>query len=175
MCGFHRVRRGTYFGGELIGRAEVDVRVGKLKNGKAADKDEITQEMIKDGGDRMVDWIWKLCNMAFDGVVMPEDWSSAVIVSLYKVKGERTECKNYRSISLLSVVGKIYAGLARPRVVAVRRDALDTGREGTRVLGSGGAMVGPEWGPEAGWTSMGIVGSPAARRSREEIPRTKTT
>ena len=30
------------FGGEPIGRAEVEVRVGKLKNGNAADGDEIT-------------------------------------------------------------------------------------------------------------------------------------
>ena len=36
------------------------MRVGKLKNGKAACKDEITGEMIKGGGDRVVDWIWRL-------------------------------------------------------------------------------------------------------------------
>ena len=34
-----------------------------------------------------------------------------VVVSLYKGKGERTVCKNYRDISLLSVIGKIYAGI----------------------------------------------------------------
>ena len=34
-----------------------------------------------------------------------------MIVPLYNGKGERTECKNYRGISLLSVVGKIYAGI----------------------------------------------------------------
>ena len=56
----------------------------------------------------MVDWIFRLCNMAFESV--PEDWRSTVIVLLYKGKGERTECKNYRGISL-SVVGKIYAGI----------------------------------------------------------------
>ena len=44
------------FGGEPTGRAEVEVRVVKLK-GKAAGKDEITGEMIKGGGDRVVDWI----------------------------------------------------------------------------------------------------------------------
>ena len=33
MCGFDGIQRGNYFGGELIGRAEVEVRVGKLKNG----------------------------------------------------------------------------------------------------------------------------------------------
>ena len=33
------------------------MRVGKLKNGKAVGKDETTGEMIKGGGDRVVDWI----------------------------------------------------------------------------------------------------------------------
>ena len=42
MCGFDGIRRDKYFRGEPIGRAEVEVRVGKLKNGKAASKDEIT-------------------------------------------------------------------------------------------------------------------------------------
>ena len=48
--------------------------------------------------------------MAFESVV-PEDWSSAVIIPLYKSKGERTECSNYRGISLLSLVREIYAGI----------------------------------------------------------------
>ena len=43
--------------------------------------------------------------------VVPEDWVSAVIVPLYKGKGERIECKNYKGIRLLSVVGEIYAGI----------------------------------------------------------------
>ena len=28
----------------------------------------------------MVDWIWILCNMAFENGVVPEDWRSPVIV-----------------------------------------------------------------------------------------------
>ena len=47
--------------------------------------------------------------MAFESGVVSEDWRSAVIVPLYKGKREGSECKNYRGISLLSVVGKIYA------------------------------------------------------------------
>ena len=46
MCGFDWIRRRNYLGGETIGRAEVEVRMGMLKNGKAAGKDEITEEMI---------------------------------------------------------------------------------------------------------------------------------
>ena len=45
--------------------------------------------------------------MAFEVGIVPEDYRSAVIISLYKGKGKRTECKNYSSISLLSVVGKV--------------------------------------------------------------------
>ena len=55
----------------------------KLKNGKATGTDEVTGEMIKGGSNRVMDWVWRLCNMAFeDGV--PEDWRSAMIISMYK-------------------------------------------------------------------------------------------
>ena len=46
--------------------------------------------------------------MVFESGVVLEDWRSAMIVPLYKGKGETTDCSNYRGISL-SVVGKIYA------------------------------------------------------------------
>ena len=46
MCGFEGIQKGNYFGGEPTGRAEVEVRVGKLKNGKAVGKDDFTGEMI---------------------------------------------------------------------------------------------------------------------------------
>ena len=75
--------------------------------------------MLKGGVDRVVDWTWRLCNMAFESFVVPEDWISAVIVPLYKGKRETTKCKNYRGISLLSVVGKIYAGILVDRVCRV--------------------------------------------------------
>ena len=39
--GFDGVWRGNYFGGELIRRPEIDVRVGNLKNGKTPGKDEL--------------------------------------------------------------------------------------------------------------------------------------
>ena len=82
MCGFDGIRRGNYFGGEPIGKAEVEVRVGKLKYGKAAGKDEIIGEIIKGGGEKVVNWIWRLFNVAFESGVVPEDWRSDVIIPL---------------------------------------------------------------------------------------------
>ena len=72
MCGFDGIQRDNYFEGDPIGRSEVEVRVGKLKNGKVAGGDEITGEKIKGGGDRGVDRKWRLCNMAFESCVVPE-------------------------------------------------------------------------------------------------------
>ena len=74
--------------------------MGKLKNGTVARKNKFTGYMIKGGGYRVVDWIWRLCNLTFESGVVPEDCRSAMIVPLYKDKRESTECKNYRGISL---------------------------------------------------------------------------
>ena len=60
--------------------SEVDVRVGKLMNGKVAGKDEITGEMIKGGNDRVVDWIWRLYNMAFESGGVLKDQRSDVMI-----------------------------------------------------------------------------------------------
>ena len=60
---------------------------------------------------------------------MPEDWRSAVIVPLLKGKGERTEY-NYRGISLLSVIGKIYAGILVDRVHKVTEGLIENEQGG---------------------------------------------
>ena len=60
--------------------------MGKLKNEKVTGKDEVILKMIKGGGDRVVDWIWRVCNTAFESGVVPEEWRSAVIVPYTRVK-----------------------------------------------------------------------------------------
>ena len=61
MCGFDGVWRGSYFKRELIMKTEVEVRVGKLKNGKTASKDEV--KLWWTGFGDCVIWplIWILC------------------------------------------------------------------------------------------------------------------
>jgi len=38
----------------------------------------------------------------------PKDWQTRVIIPMHK-KGDRSECTNYRGISLLSLPGKVHA------------------------------------------------------------------
>ncbi len=55
-----------------------------------------------------MNWMVWICNIAWEQSKVQEDWRKAIIVPLYKGKGSREECNNYRGISLLSVPGKIY-------------------------------------------------------------------
>ena len=66
--------------GKLIKRTEVEVRVGKLKNGKD------TTRGVAGGMGGGLDL--EVCNIAFANGVALEDWRSTVIVPLYKGKGE---------------------------------------------------------------------------------------
>ena len=90
--------------------------MGKFKSGKAAGKDEVMGEMIKGGG--VIGWRTRFrdCNMAFESGVEVEDWRFTVIVPMYKGKGERTKCSNYRGAGLLNITGKNYAGILVDRV-----------------------------------------------------------
>ena len=59
-----------------------------------------------------------LCQCWQEGAV-PQDMRDSKIITLYKNKGERSDCNNYRGISLLSIVGKVFA-----RVILIRLQKL---------------------------------------------------
>ena len=63
--------------------------------------------------------------MAFESGVATEELRYFTIVPPYKGKRERHECKNYRGVSLLSVVGNIYAGILAYRVCKVTGVPID--------------------------------------------------
>src|SRR5678815_5149968 len=96
VCGFDGAGRNRYFEDEVITKEMVMDKVRKLKNGKSAGIDEIAGEMIKNGAEMVIDWIWKLCNKAFTEGTVPSDWRRAVIVPLYKGRLDKV-CLLYTS------------------------------------------------------------------------------
>lgn len=55
---------------------------------------------------------------------MPDDFRDALNVSLYKNKGSKADCGNYRGISLLSIAGKIFNGVILNRLITVSEENL---------------------------------------------------
>ena len=92
---------------ELPTEQEVAKAIEELQSGKAAGPDGIPPEVFKAGGPALVKRLTEfLCHCWNDGE-LPQDLKDARIVHLYKGKGDRSSCDNYRGISLLSIAGKI--------------------------------------------------------------------
>ena len=92
---------------------EIDNTIRSLKCGKAAGADDVTAEIIKYGGPRILDLLWLLCNLCWKSGV-PDDWRIAVIVFLYKAS--QIVCANHRAISLISLGSKVYAKILPRRI-----------------------------------------------------------
>ena len=89
---------------------EVLYAVRKLKNGKASGPDDISAKMLK-SHNGIAERLWDIVNKSWTEENLPQDWKLAEVVPLYKNKGKRSECGNYRGNSLLSVPGKVFASI----------------------------------------------------------------
>ena len=101
---------------------ELSKAIDKLAAGKAPGSDGIPPDLIKQCKTTLLHPLYEiLCQCWKEGEV-PQDMRDSKITTLYKNKGDRSDCNNYRGISLLSIVGKVFARviLARLQVLADR-------------------------------------------------------
>ena len=63
----------------------------------------------------MVKWLHSVIQLMWKRDEVMEDWRRAIIVQLHK-KGSKLACSNYRGISLLSVLSKVYAKILDSRL-----------------------------------------------------------
>ena len=97
---------------------EVEKAIKALSCGKAPGSDAIPAEVFKEGGPELSQKITELFISIWHTENVPQDFKDASIVYLYKNKGNRNCCDNYRGISLLSIAGKILARLLLNRLLA---------------------------------------------------------
>ncbi|CAF3398890.1 unnamed protein product [Rotaria socialis] len=96
--------------------SEVHDAIKQMTNMKAPGIDNISADLLKAGGIPMAKWVHEiLCDVWNDEEVV-EDWTTAILIRLYKNKGDRTVCGNYRGISLLVVTGKIFSRIILNRI-----------------------------------------------------------
>ena len=85
---------------------EVELAIEKLKSRKSPGTDQIPAELIKAGCRTICYEIHKLVISIWNKEELPEEWKESIIIPIYK-KGDKTDCSNYRGISLSPTMYKI--------------------------------------------------------------------
>ena len=87
---------------------ELGIAIEGLACGKAPGKDGILPDVLKHGKQTILQPLHELLCLFWEQGHIPQDMRDANIVTLYKNKGDHSDCNNYRGTSLLSIVGKVF-------------------------------------------------------------------
>ena len=98
-----------------ISLVDIEKAIKELKNGKSAGVDLLINELFVHGKDILLPYFVYLFNFVLDSGVFPEDWSDGLLIPLHK-KGDRSSPDNYRGITLLSVLGKLFTRVTNNRL-----------------------------------------------------------
>ena len=99
-----------------ITREEITKCAKQLKNNKAFGNDNILNEHIKTTLPLMLPIYEKLFNLVFDSGAIPCSWVEGVIRPIYKRSGDKHNPDNYRPISILSCLGKLFTSILNSRL-----------------------------------------------------------
>jgi hypothetical protein len=85
---------------------EAEIAIAMLKRYNSPGSDQIPAELIQAGGETSQSEIHTLINYIWNKEELPDQWKESAIVRIYE-KGSKTDCSNYRGISLLSTSYKM--------------------------------------------------------------------
>ena len=88
---------------------EVYATIKRLRNGRAPGPSSIPPELLKCAIHPVAHALHFIFVSIWRTGKMPTGWKDGNIVTLYNGKGPKSECSNYRPITLLSVPGKVFA------------------------------------------------------------------
>ena len=99
-----------------ISLTEVEKMIRKLKNSKACGRDLIHNEFLKNFPVDLLYVIVKFFNIILNTGAVPTEWCVGIIIPIFKKKGEETNPDNYRGITLLSCLGKLFTSILNDRI-----------------------------------------------------------
>jgi hypothetical protein len=115
--------------------SEVGVAIGKLNRHKSPGTDQIPAELIKAGSRTIRSELHKLIISISNMEELPEQWKDSIIVAIYS-KGDKTGCKNYQGISLLSTTYKMLSNILPSRLTPYAKETIGNRQCAFRHKGS---------------------------------------
>ena len=99
----------------IISDSKVELAIKQLKRGKAAGCDHLINELYIYGCDQLIPKLFALFNVVFKSSHFPRSWQEGIIVPIHK-KGSVDNVQNYRGITLLSTLGKLFTRIINNRL-----------------------------------------------------------
>ena len=90
--------------------------VKNLKTNKSPGLDNVSTKLVKEAGDSIIPSLNHLFNLSLSTGIFPEDWKVAKVTPIYK-SGEKSDCGNYRPISVISTIAKIFEKIVYTQIL----------------------------------------------------------
>ena len=114
-------------------RSEVEESLKSAKTGKAPGIDGISIEIIKAAGEAAgVELLWRVCRAVWTDGIAPMECRQSIVIHIWKRKGDRRECSQYRDINLLSQLSKVFARILEKRIRYIVEPQLSENQFGFR-------------------------------------------
>ena len=91
--------------------------LNKLSKSKATGLDNISAKLIRECADLISIPLCNIFNKSLSSGSFPDDWKCARVTPLFK-QGERTDVNNYRPISVISVIAKVFERIVYDQLYA---------------------------------------------------------
>ena len=100
----------TEFNIQNVSVTKVYKLLSTIKTSKSAGHDRISGKLLRDAAEAIAPTLTAIFNASINTGIFPDDFKIAIISPIHK-SGSKTNCDNYRPISVLSTVAKIFERL----------------------------------------------------------------
>ena len=100
-------------------KEELVFAIRKAKSGKASGPDMVPVEFYKHGGETIQNSILAVFNFGNQSADYPQAWAEGIINPVYKA-GKTSEPENYRKITLLTSLGKLFDSVLNNRLCFIK-------------------------------------------------------
>ena len=81
--------------------------LSKLCKSEATGRDKISERLLREYADLVASSLCAIFNRSIISGIFPTEWKSTKVIPLFK-QGEHSELNNYRPISIIPVVAKVF-------------------------------------------------------------------